>query len=280
MNTATLSTNAAAAQTRATGHLATIARFTVVEAWRARLFLWAGLAALLAACASLFVVELAVTDVERMKAGLMGGPLRLAAVFSLTALVASSMVRELQDKVAELVLAMAVPRHAFFLGKLAGFCACAVGMAFIFALPVMPWQLPWHSAANATAWAGWAVWAISLALELCLLAGVALLTVLAFGHVALALGSTLAFYVLARLLADLQLIARMGLANDTLASRASDGVLGALGLALPRLDLFTRTQWLAEGVSAAVLAPLAGQVLLYLALLAAVGLWDLYRREW
>mgnify|MGYP000160805457 CR=1 FL=1 len=40
---------------------ATIARFTIVEAWRARLFLWAGVSALLAACASLFVVELAVT---------------------------------------------------------------------------------------------------------------------------------------------------------------------------------------------------------------------------
>jgi hypothetical protein len=135
-------------------------------------------------------------------------------------------------------------------------------------------------AADASAWGGWAVWAASLALELCLVAAVALLTVLAFGHVALCLGATFAFYVMARLLADLQLIARSGMANDSLASRASDALLSVMGLALPRLDLFTRTQWLAEGAQASLLAPLAGQVGLYMSLLVAVGLWDLYRREW
>lgn len=258
------------------GHLPTIARFTVVEAWRARLFVWAAVSALLATCASLFVVELAVTDVERMKAGLMGGPLRLAAVFTVAALVASSMVRELNDKVAELVLSMAVPRHEFFLGKLLGYCACGAAMAVIFALPVAPWD----ALESSTAWEGWLVWTASLALELCLVAGVALLTVMTFGHVALALGATFAFYVMARLLADLQLIARTGMASDSLASKVSDGVLAALGLALPRLDIFTRTHWLAEGAGPALLGPLAGQVALYLALLAAVGMWDLYRREW
>ena len=62
--------------------------------------------------------------------------------------------------------------------------------------------------------------------------------------------------------------------------KAADGLLSLLGLVLPRLDLFTQTEWLISGVDAAAMGALAGQVALYLGLLPAVGLWDLHRREW
>jgi hypothetical protein len=253
----------------------TVAGFTVLEAWRSRLFAWAALGALLVACTHPFLAELAQTDVARLKAGLLGGPLRMMAVFAVSALVVSAMVRELNDKVTELVLAMAVPRHQFFLGKLAGYMLCSLGMALIFALPV----LPLFQAPDLDAWVAWAGWTTSLALELSLVAGVALLAVLTFGHMALAMGATFAMVLMSRLLADVQLIARTGMHGDA-SGRAADGLLWVLGLVLPRLDLFTQTEWLISGVDAAALGALAGQVALYLGLLAAVGLWDLHRREW
>jgi hypothetical protein len=71
----------------------TIAGFTVLEAWRSRLFAWAALGALLVACTHPLLAELAQADVARLKAGLLGGPLRMMAVFSVAALEVSDGAR-------------------------------------------------------------------------------------------------------------------------------------------------------------------------------------------
>lgn len=258
-------------------HIVTIARHTVREAWHARLFVWAAVAALLVAAAGLFVVEVAITDVDRMKAGLLGAPLRLMAVFACAALVASSVVRELHDKVIELMLSMAVSRYELFLGKLLGLTVCALIMAGIFALPLMPF-----TGTEPSEWLGWLQWTASLSLEVALVSAVTLLTVLCFGHMALALGATAAFYAMARLLADVQLMAqassRSGVVDGT--GAWADHLLSGLGLLLPRLDEFTRSAWLVDGAAIGAMGPLLAQTALYLVVLAAIGLWDLYRREW
>lgn len=256
--------------------LFTIARFTVLEAWRARLFLWAVAVAIVASLGGIFFTELAITDVARIKAGLLGGPLRVAAVFTIATLVTTAIVREQNDKVTELLLSLALPRHKLLMGKLLGFIACACAMALIFALPLLPIKRPLLDAA----WLGWWVWTASLALELSLMAGVALLAVQTFGQVAIALGVTFGFYLLSRLMADLQLIAQSGLSNDHITSKLSDQIFSGLAMMLPRLDQFTRTEWLVDGIATASLGSVAGQVVVYLVLLAAIGLWDLYRKEW
>jgi ABC-type transport system involved in multi-copper enzyme maturation permease subunit len=254
----------------------TIARFTVLETWRARLFLWSVVVSFVAAIGGFFLAELAITDVARIKAGLLGGPLRVAAVFTIATLVVTAIVREQNDKITELLLSLAVPRPKLLIGKLLGFIACAWLMALIFALPLMP--VP--RALSDPAWMGWLTWTLSLALELSLMTGIALLAVLTFGQVAIALGVTFGFYLLSRLMSDLQLIAHSGMANDQITSRISDKLLAGLGLLLPRLDQFTRSEWLVDGLASANLSSVVGQVVVYLALLTAVGLWDLYRREW
>ena len=63
-----------------------------------------------------FVGALAITESVAFKSGLLGALLRLAAVFLLSLFVITSMVRELNDKQLELVLALPIARVSYFLG--------------------------------------------------------------------------------------------------------------------------------------------------------------------
>jgi hypothetical protein len=95
-----------------------------------------------------------------------------------------------------------------------------------------------------------------------------------------ALSAVMGFYLLARSIAALQLIGQSGVASDSLSQKVVGGVINAIALILPRLDQFTRTEWLAYSVGSwATLAPLLVQTALYTALLTSAGLFDLYRKN-
>ena len=72
-----------------------------------------------------------------------------------------------------------------------------------------------------------------------------------------ALSAVMAFYMLARSIAALQLIGQGGISSDSVSQKVVAGVINAIALMLPRLDQFTRTEWLAYGGGGwATLAPL------------------------
>ncbi|NDE74331.1 MAG: ABC transporter permease, partial [Betaproteobacteria bacterium] len=69
-------------------------------------------------------------------------------------------------------------------------------------------------------------------------------------------------------------------APDGPSQQVINAVMQGVGYVLPRLDDFTRTDWLVyHSGSWATLGPLAAQTLIYLALLTAAALFDLYRRN-
>jgi ABC-type transport system involved in multi-copper enzyme maturation permease subunit len=196
--------------------------------------------------------------------------LRVAAVFLLAAHVASSTLRESDDKVLELLLALPVPRAELYLGRLAGFAACATMIAALFALPLFAWASP----------AAVAAWSLSLALECVLVAAAALFFARSLSSVVSALSATAGLYLLARSVAAIQAMASSPLSEPTFGSRAAGLAVDALSLVLPRLDAVTRAEWLLYGAPTAAEygAALAG-LAIYAALLVAAGLFDFQRRN-
>src|SRR3974390_184261 len=109
----------------------TIARFTLLEAVRTRL-LWIVLIILvLLFLGSLFVQHISVTETARMQTGFLAATARMAAVFILSLYLAGSMVREFNDKVIDLLLSLALPRAAYYLGKFLGYAGIAVAIAVL-----------------------------------------------------------------------------------------------------------------------------------------------------
>jgi ABC-type Na+ efflux pump permease subunit len=249
---------------------AILARTVLLEARRGGLpwLAAAGIATALALAA--FLSQVALTEGRELQAALLGALLRACAVFLVAAQVASSTLREINDKGLELMLSLPLSRSTHYLGRLGGFAACGVALSVAFGLVLLPWAPP----------GAVALWALSLACEAALVAAAALFFSMTLAQFVPALAATAGLYLLGRSMAAIQAIAAGPAAAESLAGRAARFCVDAVALLLPRLDEVTRTEWLLYGPPpAAVLAGVFGALLLYTALLVAAGLFDFHRRN-
>jgi ABC-type transport system involved in multi-copper enzyme maturation permease subunit len=246
-----------------------IARYTLLEARRNRL-MWLLLAALaLALVAAGFLQQVAITETARVQASVIAAAMRLFAVFLIAAFVVTSVVREMNDKVLEVLLAKPMPRAGWLLGKGLGFLGAAAAIAVAAALPLWLFGTP----------AGVAAWTGSLFLELTIVAAAALFCVLTLNQVVTALAAVLGFYILARSMAAVQIIAAAA-GTATWRDRATAWIVDGIAALLPALDRMTQTAWVIDGPAG---ASLAAAVLLpacvYVTLLGAAAAFDLYRQS-
>lgn len=249
---------------------ATLARLVLLEARRGGLP-WLALGCI-AAGAGLagFLSQVAITESRALQAAVLAAFLRASAVFLVAAHVASSTLREMDDKRLEHLLSLPLPRSTQYLGRLAGHAACAVALAVAFSAPLLLW-----AGAGSTL-----LWGVSLALECALVAAAALFFSMALAQLVPAIAATAGLYLLARSIGAIQAIAAGPLAEPSLAADAARWTVSAVSFVLPHLDGLTRTEWLLYGPppASAGVAALASP-LLYGALLVASGLFDFYRKS-
>jgi hypothetical protein len=249
---------------------AILARFVLLEARRSGLpwLVAASLAAALGLAA--FLSQVALTESIALQAAFCAALLRACAVFLVTAHVAASTLREVDDKGLELMLTLPVSRSAHYLGRLGGYVTLGAGISLCFALPLLLWSPP----------AAVALWALSLAAETALVAAAALFFSLVLVQPVSAVAASAGLYLLARVIGAIQSIAASPLAEPTLTHRLARWSIDAVALLLPRVDAATRTEWLIYGApSGATYAAALIGLLLYTLLLVAAGLFDFHRRN-
>lgn len=217
-----------------------------------------------------FVSQVAITESRELQAAVAAALLRGAAAFLLATHVAASVVREANDKVLELALALPLSRPRYWLGKIGGYAGVGLAVAAACALPMLLWATP----------AAVAAWGVSLALELALVAAASLFFAGTLASVLPAIAATTGLYLLARTVAAIQLLARGPLTEESLLQTIARGAVDLIALMLPRLDMVTRSEWLLYGPpGAAELAGAAATLVVYTVLLAAAGMFDFQRRS-
>jgi hypothetical protein len=249
---------------------AVLARLVLLEARRGGLP-WLALGCIAVGLAlAAFLSQVAVTESLSLQAALVAAVLRAGAVFLIAAQVAGSTLREINDKVLELMLSLPLSRLTQYLGRLAGFAACSLALAALFSLPLLLWAPP----------AAVALWGVSLALECTLVAAATLFFAATLAQLVPAIATVAGLYLLGRSMAAIQAIAADPLAEASLAHSIARWGVDAAAFLLPRLDAVTRTEWLLYGLPGPgdYLSALGG-LAVYLALLAAAGLFDFYRRN-
>jgi ABC-type transport system involved in multi-copper enzyme maturation permease subunit len=243
----------------------------MLEAWRSPLP-WLLLAAVGCALAAAgFSASLALTEGARFRAALLGGGVRISWVFIFAVYVIGSLAREMNERGFEVALALEVDRNTWVLGKLAGFLLPAL-TAVLLLFPLL--------AVLATP-AGAAAWCLSLALELAIVIAAALFFTLSLGSMPAATVLVAGFYLLARTIDALVLIASSSplLAQGAWRDLASLAV-EALSWLLPALGRFGQGTWLADQApDASTLALMGMQCVVYVALLCAAALVDFHRRD-
>lgn len=249
--------------------VASIARTTVVEAVRNRL-LWLTVAVVaLAFGLGQFLAQVAIAETVEIQTALLAAPLRVAAVFIVAVFVITSMVREANDKVTELLLSLPAPRSSYFFGKFAGYATVALIVALLCALPLALLAKP----------SGLALWTASLVCELLIVTAMSLFCVLTFVQVVPAFAAVAGFYLLSRSMTAMQIIAGAPLHEPTLADRIVKTVVESIAFLLPALDGMTQTTWLFGGASLGNASAVFGQTAIYLVLLCSAALFDLHRRN-
>jgi ABC-type Na+ efflux pump permease subunit len=242
----------------------TLARITALEALRERLLWLAALIVLAGVVLAQFLQQVAITESREIQTAVLAALLRLSAAF----LVATP--REVSDKVTELLLSLPVNRGKYVLGKLLGYGAVAALLACAFAAP-----LAFYARSAAVL-----AWAASLTGELLIIAVLSMFCVLTLTRTLPALAAVAAFYLLARSMSAIQTIAYGAPGPASLADRAMTRGAEAVALVLPTLDRMTQTDWLLHGApGAGALAALMAQAALYVALIGAAALFDLYRKN-
>ena len=250
---------------------AIIARYTLLEALRTRLPAFSLVVLALLVAAGFFVEQLAITEGVRFRAGFYAAAARWATVFIVALHVIAAVAREFDDKVLDVLLALDLPRSHYVLGRLAGFAAVAVIIAAAACVP-LAWSVPAGALAQ---------WGISLAVELAIVAALALFCAITFNQLVPAAGFVAAFYVLARALTAMRLISANPVADaDTLSHQVLGFFVEGLALVLPGLEGWTRTDWLVNQPAAwATIAIITAQGALYVVLLAAAAMFDLHRKN-
>jgi len=245
-------------------------RLILLEAVRVRLFWVAAAGMLLVLGLERFLGQVALIEAGGVEAAVAAALVRFAAAFMVVVFVATSMVRESADKVTELLLAQPMSRAAYYRAKLAGYVLVAVLAGLLLSLPL----------ALAAPGAGLAYWTLSLMMELAIVAAASLFCVLSLNQVMPAVAAAGGFYLLARSMGTLQLLADAALAGQpSPGDKALDGVVHVIALLLPGLDRMTESAWFTAPPSAQQFALLVVQTAVYLVLLAAASLFDLYRRN-
>ena len=248
-----------------------IARYTLLEALRNRLLVLALILVAGGLAFTQFLQQIAITESNQIQAALLAALLRIGAVFVLASFVVTSMVREFNDKVMELILSRPLRRSSYFFGKLAGYAAVALALALISSLPLALFA----PAARV------ALWALSLACELLLVTAFALFCVFTLTQVMSALAAVAGYYLLARSISALQIMAANPLSDAlSLGQKVVNFVIDAIAFLLPGLDRMTQTAWLIYSApTAAEFAQVLAQTAAYALLVCGAALFDLQRKN-
>jgi ABC-type transport system involved in multi-copper enzyme maturation permease subunit len=254
-----------------TSRIATIARYTVLEAHRTRLPLLGAVVIAILLAASFFVREIAVTESARFQIGFYAATARFAVVFIAALFAIASIAREFQDKGLDVALALDLPRSHYIVGKMAGFLAIAAILACAAGLPLTA-LAPFDAVA---------AWSLSLACELAIVLALSLFCAVTFNQLMPAASIVIAFYVFARALTAVRLISANPIADaGALSHRVMAWLIESLAFVLPALDRWAQTEMLlGRPLSWPAVLEVAAHTALFVVILTAAAVFDMHRRN-
>lgn len=250
--------------------ISVIALYTFQEGLRNRLFSLTAIGLICLLGLTEFVGDLAITESRQIQASLAGSVMRLFTVVTVILFVLTSMSREINDKGLELILAMPLKRSAWYFGKFLGHYGLAAVIILLTGILLLLYAEPLHVLA----------WIFSLFCETGILITLGMLCLFTFSNITVSFVVVMAFYLLARSIAAIQLISGSPILEvKSFSQEFMNYLVDAIAWILPDLAGYTRSEWLVAGPEMDLIFAVLVQTAIYLPLLMAAGLFDLYRKD-
>ncbi len=248
----------------------TIARFTLLEAVRNRLFIliMAGVVCLFVLAE--FIGELSITETRQVQSAILSSLLRIFSISIISLFVITSALRELNDKGLEIILSLPISRHQYLFGKLLGYGGLSLLISITVSLPLLLYAptIPVIC------------WFLSLFCEQALVISLSLVCLFTFANVTISFIAVMAFYFLSRSMETIRLLSESPiLESNAFSQDFIHCLVDAMALLLPDLSAFTKSDWLAYNVDFADMQTVIIQTIIYLTILLSAGLFDLYRKN-
>ncbi|MDM8568837.1 hypothetical protein QUF50_04885 [Thiotrichales bacterium HSG1] len=249
----------------------TLATLVALEALRTSFFVVIVMLLLVGFGLSIFIGQTAIVETVNYQSSLLAAFLRLSAIYVISLFVITSMVHEFHNNSIYLWLSLSLQRSSYFIGKFSGFALIALLTATLFGLALL----------NYVPYSQVGLWSLSLFCELLIVIAVSLLCVLTFHQVVQSFSMVLGFYILARSIGAIQLMALNSLSNSqSLTDQFINGFIKLLAMLLPNLENFTQSAWLVYHTgSFNSLIEILLQTAIYVILLISMSLFDIYRKN-
>jgi len=249
----------------------TLAALVATEALRTRFFAVILVLLLIGFGLTLFLEQVTLIETVAYQSSLLAAFLRLSAVYVVSLFVIASMVHEFHDHSIYLWLSLPMQRSHYFLGKFSGFAIVACITAILFGAALLG-EVPYQQVG---------LWTLSLFCELLIITALSLLCVLTFPQTVQAFSVVLGFYILARSISTMQLMAQGPLsASQSWIDQIINILIKLLAMLLPNLERFSQSEWLVYHTGYLDnLLEIVVQTIIYVMLLIGMSLFDLYRKN-
>ena len=250
----------------------TISRYTFLEAMKNRFIILLMLGVLVLFGIAEFASMLVTIETRETATALLSAGIRFFTIFSMGLFAISSTAIDFNDKLLEVVLSHAFPRAFYYFGKYLGFIwvsmllLTAIGFLLLF-------YVPYYAVL---------IWIASLLCELLIMLSFGLFCLFGTCQIVSAFIILNAFYFLCRTIEVIQFISHSPLLETTnpLGDIMQLGI-EVVAFLLPNFATYTKTEWLVDPASATSLQLvfIFVQTLVYVCLISAMALFDLYRKE-
>jgi hypothetical protein len=249
----------------------TTVRYIMLTAMRDRLF--AGLLAgvVVAAMVCAFLGSTAFIETREMTLTLTSGAVRLIVMIGMMVFVCFQLRMAFDNKEIDAILARPVSRSALVLSWWLGFAV--VGM--VLCVPV----LLLLAMTGVGSWVGFFGWSASLMMEMMLVVALALFAGFTLRSAVTAVLGCMGIYILARMMAFFVMTAQSATIGGSPVEIFKYPLI-AISAIVPRLDMFTQSQWLLYGFeSSGEWWRIVVQALVFVPLLLCAAIVDFRRRE-
>jgi hypothetical protein len=243
----------------------------MLTATRDRLFAGLLAAIVVAALVCAFLGGTAFIETKEMTLTLMSGAVRLIVMTGMMVFVCFQLRMAFDNKEIDAVLARPVSRSALVLSWWLGFTVVGTVLAVpvILLLALM----------GVGSWTGFLGWSASLLIEMMLVVALALFSAFTLRSAVTAVVGCIGFYMIARMMAFFVMTSQSTMVTGSPVEILKYPLI-AVSAVVPRLDMFTQSQWLIYGFeSSSEWWRIVAQALVFVPLLLCAAIVDFRRRE-